>query len=101
MRIGSTVTQPTMSGQPFILSQHAWPSLQAPLEKTIPTARTDTIADDPKVIEDASDVIVARPEEQNVHDDDNLPSDDPILPMGLDITASATPEGRLMPRLYT
>ena len=90
MSIGSTVSQPTTSGQPFIISQHAWPSLPAPLEKTIPTARADTSADDPKVQEDTSDVPVAKPEEQTVNEDDHMSSDVPILPMGLDIPALAT-----------
>ena len=49
-------------------------------------------ADVPKVQEDVSDVLVAKPEEQNVHEDNYMPSDDPILLMGLDVTASATPE---------
>merc|ERR1712082_295070 len=59
INFGSTVTQPTMSGQPFTLSQHTRPSLPAHLEKLIPTAQTDTEADDPKMIEDVSDIIVA------------------------------------------
>ena len=95
MRIGSTVTQPTMSGQPIILSQHAWPSLPAPLEKTIPTARADTSADDPKVQEDASDVPVAKPAEQTINEDDHITGDVPTLPTGLDIPTLALQEGEV------
>ena len=77
IRLGSTVTQPTKSGQPFILSQHAWPSLPAPLEKTIPTARADTTAADPKVKEDVSDLPVAKPAEQTINEDEHITGDVP------------------------
>ena len=91
--IGSTVTQPTMSGQPFILSQHTWPSLPAHLEKIIPTARTDTKADVPRIQGDVSDVLVARPEEHSVTEADNMPRDVTIVPLGLDNPATVPQEG--------
>ena len=65
------------------------------MEKTIPTARADTTAADPKVKEDVSDVPVAKPAEQTINEDDHITGDVPTLPTGLDIPTLALQEGEV------
>ena len=84
--------EPTISGQPLVLSKHDWPSLPAPLKETIPAAWADTKADDYKVREDASEILVAKQEEQTISEDKQVTSNVPTLLMGLDIpTTTPTP----------
>ena len=73
LQVGSTSMQPAaMSGQPFNSTQHAWPSLPAPLGTTSTTAsgiittpaRADTEAVDHTVQEDVLPVQVTKPEEE-------------------------------------
>ena len=89
--ISSTVTQPNMLGTPFTLSQYVWPTLPTPLGKIAPTAQTDTVADAPTVQEAVSGAVLDN--QDGIHESDQVTGTVPTIPMRLDSSVLAPPEG--------